>query len=273
MIKPKFGDSIYRKFIFTLIILIVTVGGFSFGLLAHPPSDMELNYDGKTGILTVVVDHRVGNPSNHYVERITITKNGTLVLEESYERQDDRARTSHEYRINAQNGDSVEVEAECNRFGTISRSISVEGVEAPGKIILQANLTTETEIPEVAESTPEAASGLAIALLDTKNMTIQYSITYTGLSGTPTMAHFHSGSGEETGPPVRTIFGKPEVEGAPLAPPEGNSGFITGNWPGSGDQTLTAEIIDAILAGEIYINIHTELNKGGEIRGQLTEVD
>jgi hypothetical protein len=34
--------------------------------------------------------------------------------------------------------------------------------------------------------------------------------------------------------------------------------------------TLTPEQIDALNAGELYINIHTEMHQGGELRGQIT---
>lgn len=34
--------------------------------------------------------------------------------------------------------------------------------------------------------------------------------------------------------------------------------------------TLTPEQIDAFSAGELYINIHTEMHQGGELRGQIT---
>lgn len=87
------------------------------------------------------------------------------------------------------------------------------------------------------------------------------------------MAHFHTGKKGEEGPPVRTIFGKSENEDVPSVAPEGNSALIKGVWNSKEDQPLTDEMIDALLSGEIYINIHTELNPAGEIRAQLVRVD
>ena len=40
----------------------------------------------------------------------------------------------------------------------------------------------------------------------------------------------------------------------------------------SGDVTLSGAQATALLAGQLYINIHTSTNSGGEIRGQLTAV-
>jgi hypothetical protein len=117
------------------------------------------------------------------------------------------------------------------------------------------------------------ASGLAIAMLDRQENVLKYSLIYRGLSGEPTMAHFHRGGKGEDGPPVRTIFGKPEIEAAPVTPPEGNNGFVTGNWEADGSQPLTDDLVEAILSGNIYINVHTELNPAGEIRAQLEKVE
>ena len=39
--------------------------------------------------------------------------------------------------------------------------------------------------------------------------------------------------------------------------------------PMTGTATLTDAQITDLLAGKYYVNVHTEQNKGGEIRGQL----
>ena len=255
------------------LVSLITVLLVSSAVLAHPPSGMELNYLGGEGVLEVTITHRVGNPSRHYIERVTVIKNGETVLERTYNQQEDRSTSVYQYQVEAGNGDTLKVEAGCNRFGTISESLTVEGVPVRGKVLIQAKLTTDTEVPQVAEETPPTAYGLAIASLDRENNVLHYAVTYTGLSGTPTMAHFHRGAKGETGPPVRTIFGQPEVEGAPTEPPEGNSGFLSGSWKADGNQPLNEELEEALLSGEIYINIHTELNPKGEIRAQLVQVE
>jgi|GEM_PF-494788 len=241
--------------------------------LAHPPSKMELSYDGGNRILQVKVAHRVGNPSSHYVESIKISKNGELVLEKDYDKQENRSESIYEFDLEANNGDSIKVEAECNRFGKISKSLKIEGLPAVGEVLLRAQLTTASEVPPVKGETPSSAAGLAVILLDREDNVLHYAITYKGLSGTPTMAHFHRAEKGESGPPVRTIFGKPEIEGALADPPEGNSAFVSGEWTGEGEQPLTEELEEAILAGQIYINIHTELNPAGEIRAQMLQAD
>ncbi len=273
MTKYCFTGRNGSKLILSSISLVLTLILFSSGLMAHPPSDIDLSYAGASGVLKVEINHRVGNPSRHYIEKLTIMKNGEAVLEKDYEEQESNSGGIYEFQLAAQNGDAINVKAKCNRFGNLSASIEVQGVPVAEKTLLRASLLPNSAVPAVAEPTPDRASGLAIAILDRANNVLKYSITFKGLSGRPTMAHFHRGDKGESGPPVRTIFGKPEIDGAPTGPPEGNSGFITGSWENEGGQALTDELEEAILSGDIYVNIHTELNQGGEVRGQLEVLD
>jgi hypothetical protein len=41
--------------------------------------------------------------------------------------------------------------------------------------------------------------------------------------------------------------------------------------PLEGSATLNDDQAKALMAGEVYVNVHTAANKGGEIRGQLTK--
>ena len=269
MINKVLSRVLFLTTLFLVLGLLIS----SSVVLAHPPSRMQLSYAGEEGVLSVEISHRVGNPSSHYVDKISIVLNGELVIEESYNEQDASNGGTYRYELAASNGDTVEVRATCNRFGNISSSIEVKGVPVMEPVLLQARLTPDTQVQGVKEETPESASGLIIALLDRANSELEFSLAYKGLSNRPSMAHFHSGKEGEEGPPVRTIFGKPENEDALDVAPEGTSALIKGIWDSTGSQPLTDEMIDAILSGEIYINVHTELNPAGEIRAQLVRVD
>lgn len=96
-----------------------------------------------------------------------------------------------------------------------------------------------------------AGKGTATATLDTATKTLTWTVDYSGLSGPATGAHIH-------GP----------------AAPGANAGVVvpfTGNLasPIKGSATLTDAQIADLEAGKWYVNIHTEANKPGEIRGQL----
>ena len=96
-----------------------------------------------------------------------------------------------------------------------------------------------------------SGKGTATATLDTNNKTLSWTVDYSGLSGPATAAHIH-------GP----------------ADPGANAGIVvpfTGNLasPIKGSATLTDEQMAQLEAGKWYVNIHTDANKPGEIRGQL----
>ena len=72
----------------------------------------------------------------------------------------------------------------------------------------------------------------------------------TGLAGT--MAHIHMAPAGKNGPVI-----------VPLV----KSGDST--WSVPPGAKLTPEQLKAYQAGDLYVNVHTEANKGGEIRSQL----
>src|SRR5258708_30791361 len=70
-------------------------------------------------------------------------------------------------------------------------------------------------------------------------------------TGPATAAHFHSG--------------EPGKNGGVAVP-------ITPNTsPFEGSATLTDAQAAELMAGKWYVNVHTDTNKGGEIRGQVTK--
>ena len=102
-----------------------------------------------------------------------------------------------------------------------------------------------------APGVSSSGKGAATASLDTNTKTLTWTVDYSGLSGPATAAHIH-------GP----------------ADPGANAGIVvpfSGNLasPIKGSATLTDAQIAQLGAGKWYINIHTEANKPGEIRGQL----
>lgn len=112
-----------------------------------------------------------------------------------------------------------------------------------------ATLTGQQENPAVATT----AIGTGVFLLTDAGL--EFSITVDSLDFTA--AHFHNAAPGANGGVVRNI----------------GSDFIgntaSGIWKSTDAQPLTAELIAALLAGNIYVNVHTAANPGGEIRGQL----
>lgn len=116
-------------------------------------------------------------------------------------------------------------------------------------IVLSATLDGQKQVPPVET----AGKGTAEISYDADNRQLDWTVTYGGLSGPATAAHFHgpAGPGENAAPVISFK--------APLAS------------PASGSATLTEEQAKELLDGKFYINIHTAAHKDGEIRGQVTK--
>lgn len=113
-----------------------------------------------------------------------------------------------------------------------------------------ATLSGTAEVPAVET----AATGSATVTIKGLEMTLEG--TYEGLSGAAQAAHIH-------GP-------APEGENAGVAfPLTFTEGETAGSGTLAGAATLTEAQLAELAAGQWYVNVHTEANGGGEIRGQL----
>jgi hypothetical protein len=111
----------------------------------------------------------------------------------------------------------------------------------------QATMKGASEVPP----TDSTGTGDARATLDTATRQLTYTVTFQGLTGPATAAHFHG----------------PAAAGA-------NAGVVLplGNKPTSpihGTATLTEAQVSDLEAGKWYVNVHTAKHPGGEIRGQM----
>jgi len=99
------------------------------------------------------------------------------------------------------------------------------------------------------------ASGTITGTYSKEDKMLHYTINWTGLSGAPLAMHFHGPASPDSAAGVA----KP-ITGFPVA--------VDGSV--SGMEMLTAEQEAQLLGGLWYYNIHTDANKGGEIRGNIT---
>jgi hypothetical protein len=112
-----------------------------------------------------------------------------------------------------------------------------------------ADLKPASEVPAVDSK----GSGMLTATYDTATKKLTYSATYKDLTGPATMAHFHGPADTKTNAKV-------------VVPVKDMTPNVL-----KGEATLTPEQAADLEAGKWYFNIHTEKNKGGEIRGQVTK--
>jgi len=113
----------------------------------------------------------------------------------------------------------------------------------------KATLDGKSEVP----ANTSAGTGTADIDYDAATKKLSWNLTYAGLSGPATAAHFH-------GPAEAS-----KNAGVAVAIPNATSS------PAEGSATLTDAQAADLTAGKYYINIHTQANPGGEIRGQVTK--
>lgn len=137
--------------------------------------------------------------------------------------------------------------------------LACTGSTDPQPETFSATLTTAAEVPPVGNA--PNASGTAAFTLRTAT-TMDFTLDVTGLTGAPIGAHIH-------GPAATGVNAGILVGFAPLA------SITTGRLiSGSFSTTAAAAVsFDSVLVlmrnGNAYVNVHTTLNPGGEIRGQI----
>lgn len=106
------------------------------------------------------------------------------------------------------------------------------------------------EVPPVSAPGTGTLSGS----YDTVSKSLIYTVTWTGLTGEATAAHFHGpASPGESATPMQDI----------TITTNGTAGMATDTV------TASAELHSALLAGRVYYNVHTAEYPDGEIRGQV----
>jgi hypothetical protein len=109
---------------------------------------------------------------------------------------------------------------------------------------VNVKLSGASEVPPV--TSPGAGTG---KIMVGDDGAVSGSITTTGIAGMA--AHIHSGAAGVNGPVIVPLT----KEGDTYKVPAGAK--------------LSPDQLKAFKAGDLYVNVHTAANKGGELRGQL----
>jgi hypothetical protein len=114
-----------------------------------------------------------------------------------------------------------------------------------GAFAVAVELQGSQEVPPV--TTDAKGSGKIDVAADGS---VTGAVSTSGVQGT--MAHIHAGAPGKNGPVV-----------IPL------SADGSGRWTVPAGAKLNAEQMKAYQAGELYVNVHSDAHKGGEIRAQI----
>lgn len=146
--------------------------------------------------------------------------------------------------------------------------IAVSSSLAPSTVFANhefaTNMTGQEEVPPVDTQ----AVGEAILVQDLPiNQTIDYYLNVTGIQAAM-QGHIHSGAQGQNGPVVVTLFNSSSPQNEVL-----KNGTITANdLVGPMKGKTIPDLLEAMKNGSTYVNVHTEQNPKGEIRGQLIDM-
>ena len=129
----------------------------------------------------------------------------------------------------------------------------IRGQIAPPPVeVLFSNMTGDQEVPAVAT----AASGIAATTVNRDTGALTVHVNASG-GDTATASHIHTASAGQNGP---VLIGLQQDSGNP------------GHWSLTG-ALLDSDSLGDYKAGQLYVNVHTPANPGGEIRGQIMPPD
>jgi len=134
---------------------------------------------------------------------------------------------------------------------------------APQSTTYMAHMSGANEVPPITGS----ASGVATFTLTGKSLS--YVVTVSGLSGNAVASHIHIGDATTNGGIVFP-FTAANVQSGQVA-----SGTIDLTQPftlGSGLAISGDSVLTLLNNDQLYTNVHTAANAGGEIRGQITRM-
>jgi hypothetical protein len=145
-----------------------------------------------------------------------------------------------------------------------------------GTIIYETNLLGSLEVP----SNTSPGTGFAEVIVDTTAQTMEVQVSFSGLLGTTTASHIHccttapgsGNAGVATTTPTFTLFPLGVTSGTYdhtfdlTASSSYNPAFVTAE---GSVVNAEAALLAGLAADETYLNIHTTVVPGGEIRGYL----
>jgi hypothetical protein len=146
---------------------------------------------------------------------------------------------------------------EAKREKTMSKSKTMLATLALGAIVAFAGPAFAEKktimLDGASEVPPTTSTGKGTADIDYDPATkkLSWKVSYSGLTGPATAAHFHGPA--EAGKNAGVAVPIPNI----------------GTSPAEGSATLTDAQAADFTAGKYYVNIHTAANPGGELRGQV----
>jgi hypothetical protein len=152
-------------------------------------------------------------------------------------------------------------------WGIAAILLATAGTARAQSYTLTATLTGGGEATQTANGINTGAFGDATVVVDMTARTVTYTVRVFNLPSGVTASHIHVGASQTAGPVV-VNFAPPTTASNDF----GFSGTVKDTEfvlrPDAGIRTAD-DMFQAILGGNAYVNVHSQANPAGEIRGQL----
>lgn len=136
-----------------------------------------------------------------------------------------------------------------SHLAALASGIAIAGLAAGNGIAMAAESTvTLSGAQEVPAVTTSAKGEGTISINADK--TVSGSVTTSGVTGT--MAHIHQAAAGKNGPVIIPLEKKGDNQ-----------------WVVPANAKLTDAQYKAYMSGDLYVNVHSDAHKGGEIRAQI----
>jgi len=146
--------------------------------------------------------------------------------------------------------------------GTSASTGSMSGMSGQA-IEVKLDSTHEVPQPNVGSSSPTGTASFTPS-----GTSISYKLTASGLSSPVTVAHIHSGPPGKAGPVIVPLTISAGSDPS-TASGEGSFDASAIKATPDGNKMSWSDVIVGLQSGSLYVNIHTQNNKPGEIRGQV----
>ncbi len=93
-------------------------------VMAHPPKNIVIDVKGSN--ISLAIEHQVKDPAGHYIDDVIVSVNGKKMITQKLIRQEDGNSQTAVYNFpGLKKGDTISVEADCNKFGKKKQEITL----------------------------------------------------------------------------------------------------------------------------------------------------
>jgi CHRD domain len=124
-----------------------------------------------------------------------------------------------------------------------------------------ASLSGDQEVP------PDTSTAKGWAWFKPTGDSVRYQVNATGLDKV-SMAHIHGGKTGENGDPIAML--QIMRSSGPINGTLAQGNITSSDLMGSLAGKSVSDLVSKMQSGEAYVNVHTEANPNGEIRGQIS---